>query len=48
MKEVDLTISSESYGGKYVPSIATAITEYNSRLPHQAIPLKSLTIGNQW
>ncbi|KAH9822332.1 serine carboxypeptidase [Melampsora americana] len=48
MREVNLTISSESYGGKYVPSIATAITEHNLKFPNDQIPLKSLTIGNQW
>ncbi|KAG0145866.1 hypothetical protein CROQUDRAFT_658117 [Cronartium quercuum f. sp. fusiforme G11] len=48
LKSVDLILSSESYGGKYVPAIATAITEHNSKAQGQAIPLKSLTIGNQW
>lgn len=48
MKQVNLTISSESYGGKYVPSIATAITEHNTKFPNDCIPLTSLTIGNQW
>ena len=34
--------------GKYAPSIATAILDYNED-PHAGkIPLKGMSIGNQW
>lgn len=46
---LDLALSGESYAGKFIPSIATQITRFNS-LPttQKRIPLKFLTIGNQW
>ena len=47
-RKSDLYIASESYGGKYAPSIATAILDYNQRTETDQIPLKGLSIGNQW
>lgn len=36
--------------GKYVPSIATAILDYNENTINEEkkIPLKGMSIGNQW
>jgi vitellogenic carboxypeptidase-like protein len=56
-RNADLYITSESYGGhyfaneltlgKYAPSIATAILDYNEQTS-DSIPLKGIAIGNQW
>jgi len=52
LAKVDLHLTSESYGGKYVPEIATAIAKYNDAVAAEGagllIPLKTLAIGNQW
>ncbi|MBW0546026.1 hypothetical protein O181_085741, partial [Austropuccinia psidii MF-1] len=50
MKKANLTLAGESYAGKYIPSIATLITQFNSiqKKPSDIIPLTSLVIGNQW
>jgi vitellogenic carboxypeptidase-like protein len=34
--------------GKYAPSIATAILDYNEKTHGDKIPLKGMSIGNQW
>lgn len=34
--------------GKYAPSIATAILDYNERPHSNKIPLVGMSIGNQW
>lgn len=34
--------------GKYAPSIATAILDYNEDRRTEKIPLKGMSIGNQW
>jgi carboxypeptidase C (cathepsin A) len=34
--------------GKYAPSIATAILNYNENTDDEKIPLKGMSIGNQW
>lgn len=50
LSNVDLHLSGESYGGRYIPALATAIIEHNrmevdrSRIIH----LRSLAIGNPW
>ncbi|KAH8919793.1 alpha/beta-hydrolase [Atractiella rhizophila] len=43
MKEVDLHVASESYGGKYIPQLAQ-----HFRTHHPDIPLKTVAIGNGW
>jgi len=59
-RSAPLFLASESYGGasytpqvanyvgKYVPSIATAILDYNERPHSNKIPLVGMSIGNQW
>jgi vitellogenic carboxypeptidase-like protein len=34
--------------GKYAPAIATAILDYNDETQGEKIPLKGMSIGNQW
>lgn len=48
MKERALYITGESYGGKYIPSIADKINEFNlnAQSEEDKIPLKALIIGN--
>ncbi|BFZ62054.1 hypothetical protein YB2330_003133 [Saitoella coloradoensis] len=43
-----LFLSSESYGGKYIPELATAILDYNLVYDKDKIPLKGISIGDQW
>ncbi|ODQ55423.1 alpha/beta-hydrolase [Saitoella complicata NRRL Y-17804] len=43
-----LFLSSESYGGKYIPELATAILDYNLIYDKDKIPLKGISIGDQW
>ncbi|KAK2728895.1 carboxypeptidase y [Colletotrichum kahawae] len=53
---VDLHLAGESYAGRYIPALASAILEYNHFLtsaPDPAaavstIPLRSLMLGNPW
>jgi vitellogenic carboxypeptidase-like protein len=56
-RKADLYLATESYGGiphlfaktgKYGPSIATAILDYNEKPHTNKIPLKGMSIGNQW
>lgn len=49
-KKLSLHLTSESYGGKYVPEIAAAIATHNDKaaVDKQKIPLTTLAIGNQW
>lgn len=47
MAKVDLHLSSESYGGHFLPGIGAEIALYN-RKNEGSIPLKTLAIGNQW
>ncbi|KZV85863.1 serine carboxypeptidase [Exidia glandulosa HHB12029] len=49
-KNLSLHLTSESYGGKYVPEIAAAIAKHNDDASSaaQKIPLTTLAIGNQW
>ncbi|KAF6814758.1 carboxypeptidase y [Colletotrichum musicola] len=52
----DLHLSGESYAGRYIPGIASAILEYNDFLASapdpeavaSTIPLRSLMMGNPW
>ncbi|TDZ25117.1 Carboxypeptidase Y-like protein [Colletotrichum orbiculare MAFF 240422] len=59
LADVDLHIAGESYAGRYVPAIASAILEYNQFLTSApvskaaaaaapTIPLRSLMLGNPW
>ena len=42
-------IAGESYGGHYVPSIATAIVNGNAKYPHDLhINLQGIAVGNAW
>lgn len=50
---LDLHLSGESYAGRYIPTIADAIIDYNEFFVAggnltMAIPLRSLMIGNPW
>jgi len=49
-RKLSLHLTSESYGGKYVPEIAAAVATYNDETTDNArkIPLTTLAIGNQW
>ncbi|KAF9873263.1 hypothetical protein CkaCkLH20_09076 [Colletotrichum karsti] len=54
--DVDLHLAGESYAGRYIPSLASTILEYNDfltsapdhRLSQHTIPLRSLMMGNPW
>jgi len=47
MKTRNFFISGESYGGKYLPAIASAIIDYNPRVSQEnKINLKGVLIGN--
>ncbi|RTE82521.1 hypothetical protein BHE90_002971 [Fusarium euwallaceae] len=53
LANLDLHLSGESYAGRYVPTIADAILDYNEFFVaggniSMAIPLRSLMIGNPW
>ncbi|KAJ1679791.1 hypothetical protein EV182_001322 [Spiromyces aspiralis] len=56
LRERDFYITSESYGGKYVPGIATYIDEMNNKLRQEGsdsdagrvINLRGMAIGNSW
>ncbi|KAJ1822257.1 hypothetical protein GGH91_001895 [Coemansia sp. RSA 2671] len=51
LRERDFYIFSESYGGKFVPAIATYFDEQNQKLgadDERFIRLKGLSIGNSW
>jgi len=42
----ELFLTSESYGGHYVPAWAHAINDYNEATPNSPLNLKGLVIGN--
>ncbi|KAF5502027.1 Pheromone-processing carboxypeptidase kex1 [Colletotrichum aenigma] len=54
--DADLHLAGESYAGRYIPSIASTILEYNDFLTSApdikaalaTIPLRSLMLGNPW
>lgn len=53
LKGVDLHLSGESFAGRYVPTLATSILEYNAFFDHApdasgVIPLRSIFVGNPW
>ncbi|GAA5978794.1 hypothetical protein JCM5350_004824 [Sporobolomyces pararoseus] len=48
-KDVPLHVAGESYGGTYIPNVASVIHEFNQRPPTPSavtIPLESILIGN--
>ncbi|KAH9329266.1 hypothetical protein KI387_001374 [Taxus chinensis] len=45
-KDVDFYITGESYGGHYVPQLATLVLDYNKRPNITPIKLKGIAIGN--
>ncbi|WQF86073.1 Putative peptidase S10, serine carboxypeptidase, alpha/Beta hydrolase [Colletotrichum destructivum] len=54
LASVDLHLSGESFAGRYVPTLAASILEYNSFFDHTpdargaVIPLRSILVGNPW
>ncbi|KZL71687.1 carboxypeptidase Y [Colletotrichum tofieldiae] len=54
LASVDLHLSGESFAGRYVPTLAASILEYNSFFVHTpdargaVIPLRSIFVGNPW
>ncbi|XP_062501536.1 uncharacterized protein LOC134178668 [Corticium candelabrum] len=41
-------VTGESYGGHYVPNLASAILDYNSVMSHAKINLQGFMVGNAW